>query len=85
MRTTLNLDDDVAAQLQERAARERRSLSRVANDLVRAGLRGEGTGHRIDPYRPPILDTGRPLIDVTDIAATLELLDETSPLDSRAR
>ena len=38
MRTTLNLDADVAAQLTAISGRRGTSLSRVANDLIRAGL-----------------------------------------------
>jgi hypothetical protein len=75
MRTTLNLDDDVAPQLAERARRELRSLSRVANDLLRAGLRAEHDRVALTPYDPPVFDTGRPLVDVTDVAAALEVLE----------
>ena len=39
MRTTLNIDDDLAVQVGELARREARSVSRVANDLIREGLR----------------------------------------------
>jgi len=75
MRTTLNLDDDVARQLAERARLEGRSLSRVANDAIRAGLRRERESARLTPYDPPVLDTGRPLVDVRDVAAALEVLE----------
>ena len=77
MRTTLNLDDDVSAALAAEAHRQGRSLSRVANDLIRVGIR---TARRekvmAPPYEPPVFDTGRPFIDVTDVAAALELLDD---------
>lgn len=75
MRTTLNLDDDVARQLAERARSEARSLSRVANDAIRAGLRAERSAARPQPYDPIVFDTGEPLVDVTDVAATLEVLE----------
>jgi hypothetical protein len=75
MRTTLNLDDDVAAQMGEMAARDGRSLSRVANSLIRAGLRAAREQRRPSPYQPPTFDTGAPLIDVTDVAEALESLD----------
>lgn len=76
MRTTLNLDDDLAAQLARHARHEGRSVSRVANDLIRAGLRARRAAARPGPYEPPVLDTGRPLLDVTDVAGALELLDD---------
>jgi hypothetical protein len=75
MRTTLNIDDDVSAQLVERARRESRSLSRVANDLLRAGLRADRQTTGLTPYEPPVLDTGRAFVDVTDVAAALEVLE----------
>ena len=77
MRTTLNLDDDVAAQLARLRREQDRSLSRVANDLIRSGLRaGEGGGVRLEPYVPPTFDTGSPLLDVADVGQALALLDE---------
>jgi plasmid stability protein len=75
MRTTLNLDEDVARQLAALARRHGRSLSRVANELLRAGLRAENDGRPVAPYAAPTFDTGRPLVDVTDVAAALEVLE----------
>ncbi len=75
MRTTLNLDADVATALAELSRAEHRSQSRVANDLFRAGLRSRQVPAPVEPYEPPTFDTGRPLVDVTDVAAALEVLD----------
>ena len=75
MRTTLNLDDDVAAAITSVARSRRRSLSRVANDLIRRGLSQVEARVELAPYEPPVFDTGAPLIDVTDVAAALEVLD----------
>ncbi|HVM10082.1 MAG TPA: ribbon-helix-helix protein, CopG family [Acidimicrobiales bacterium] len=76
MRTTLNLDDDVAERLTELARRRGTSVSRVANELVRAGLRATAARTRSQPYDPPVLRSGRALVDVTDIAAALERLED---------
>ena len=38
MRTTLTLDDDVAAQLEQLRAREDRPFRQLVNDVLRAGL-----------------------------------------------
>lgn len=76
MRTTLNLDPDVASRLAEEARRRGLSLSRVANELIRGGLRA-GSRPDLTSYQPPTFDTGRPLLDVTDVAAALELLSDT--------
>lgn len=76
MRTTLNLDDEVAAQLAAEASRRGTSQSRAANDLILAGLR-EGRRPTVrSPYEPPTFDTGRALVDVSDVAAALEVLDD---------
>jgi plasmid stability protein len=75
MRTTLNLDDDVAAQLAERARERGGSVSRAANELLRAGLRSERRSLPLEPYEPPAFDTGRVLLDVTDVAEALERLE----------
>jgi hypothetical protein len=78
MRTTLNLDDDVARGLTERARREARSLSRVANDAIRAGLRAEREAAPLPPYEPRVFDSGEPLIDVRDVAEALEALERAN-------
>jgi hypothetical protein len=75
MRTTLNLDDDVGTQVSALARSEGRSMSRVANDLIRAGLQAARLRPSLSPYVPPTFDTGKPLVDVTDVAAALEVLD----------
>ena len=77
-RTTLTLEDDVAAQLRDEARRQGRSLKAVANDALRAGLRktnAEGSA----AFRIRVRDMGlRPGIDLDDIQALLDQLDGTS-------
>ena len=75
MRTTLNLDDDVAAQLAAESRARGMSLSRTANEYLRAGLRYSREAASPSAYEPPVFDSGRPLLDVTDVAAALESLD----------
>ncbi|MHB8719206.1 MAG: hypothetical protein ACYDAC_10005 [Candidatus Dormibacteria bacterium] len=75
MRTTLNLDADVAQQLADLARASGRSVSRVANEVLRGGLLAHRQPVALTPYDPPDLDTGRPLLDATDIGETLERLD----------
>ncbi|MGQ0679860.1 MAG: CopG family transcriptional regulator [Actinomycetota bacterium] len=75
MRTTLNLDADIAASLSEKARLEGTSRSRAANELIRAGLRHVDAPEAAGSYQPPTFDTGRPLVDMTDIACVLEILD----------
>ena len=75
MRTTLNLDDDVAGQVSALSRRRGTSMSRVANDLIRAGLRASRERQAPAPYVAPTFDTGEPLVDVTDVATALEVID----------
>jgi hypothetical protein len=75
MRTTLNLDDDVAARLAAESRKRGDSLSRTANELLRAGMRASHAADRGSNYEPPTFDSGRPRLDVTDVAAALESLD----------
>jgi hypothetical protein len=76
VRTTLNLDDDVARQLTELSRARGRSLSRTANELMREGLRAQRSTTRPSTYDPPVFDSGAARIDVTDVAQALERLEE---------
>ena len=76
MRTTLNLDDDVARRLAELARRSGRSMSRVSNEVLRTGLRTLQQPAPMMPYQPPEFDTGKPLLDVTDVEQAMEQLDQ---------
>lgn len=81
MRTTINLDDDVASEV-ERLRRERGlGLSEAVNELARAGL-----GARRAPYvyRQKTYDMGA-RVDLTNIAEVLELLDEADRSESPHR
>lgn len=71
MRTTVNLDDDIASEV-EKLRRERGlGLSEAVNELARAGLRREQV--RYD-YRHPVRDMGA-LVDIANIGDVLDLLD----------
>jgi hypothetical protein len=78
MRTTLTFDDDVAIAI-ERLRRERNhSLKQEVNRLIRLGLlhdgedkpAGSGERFRVKPF-----DTGRLLIDVSDVTHALEVAE----------
>jgi len=72
MRTTINLEADVAAAV-EKLRRERGlGLSEAVNELARSGM----TRARVDyVYEHPSYDMGMK-IDVANIAEVLELLDD---------
>ena len=73
MRTTINLDDDVASEV-TRLRRERGvGLSEAVNELARAGLAATRTDY---VYHHPTRDMGA-LVDLTNVGDVLELLDES--------
>ena len=57
MRTTVTLDDDVAAQLRDVARERGLSFKEALNAALRAGLSSSGTP-RTDRYRVPARDLG---------------------------
>ena len=72
MRTTFTLDDDVAAEVERLRREEGIGISEAVNRLIRAGLarppRRRAYRHRTTPLGLKV--------DVTDVAAVLEILDE---------
>jgi hypothetical protein len=71
MRTTLSLDDDVAAAVQRLRAERNIGLSDAVNELIRAGLVAPA---RQMPFRQRTADLGL-RIDVSNVADALEHLD----------
>lgn len=77
MRTTLTLDDDVAAAIEHRRRELKHTLKEKVNDLIRAGLA------HIDEERPPAppfrvkpLNIGKPLVDnFDDVSAVLAMAE----------
>jgi len=72
MRTTLTIDDDVAAQL-DRLQRERRqSLKDIVNDALRRGLREmQVRPKRRKPPRTTTYDMGAFLINIDNVAEAI--------------
>lgn len=73
MRTTIEFDPDVAAELSRRRGGERGTLREDVNRLVRLGLareREQGVTTRTS-FRTPTFDSGRPLIPVDDVEAAI--------------
>jgi hypothetical protein len=72
MRTTVNLEPDVAAAAERLRAERNIGLSEAVNELVRAGLRSK-------PPAKPFRQVSKPMglmADVSNVAEVLELLDE---------
>ncbi|MEN8165205.1 MAG: ribbon-helix-helix protein, CopG family [Acidobacteriota bacterium] len=66
MRTTLTLDDDLAAALKEMAFTRQESLKQVVNEAIRAGLRANAAPPEAKSYRlqPAALGRVAPGIDL---------------------
>jgi hypothetical protein len=73
MRTTVKLDDDVAAAVEKVRHEEGIGLSAAVNRLARAGMVKPA---RRAPYRHRTSQLGLQ-VDVSNIGTILELLDET--------
>lgn len=71
VRTTVNLDEDVAAAIAELRAQRGLGLSEAVNELVRAGLT---VPVQRTPFRQRTARLGT-TIDVTNVAEAIELLE----------
>ena len=76
MRTTVTLDDDIAAKLQDRMSRSGTTFKETLNTCLRRGLEQPGDEELTSPFtiepRPMGLRTG---IDLDDVGGVLDLLD----------
>lgn len=72
MRTTVTLDDDVAALIESERARTGESFRAAVNRLLRRGART--TKPSVPPPLPEL--PGRPLLDLSDVSALLAVLDD---------
>lgn len=72
MRTTIRLDDDVAAAAEQLRRERHVGLSEAVNTLARAGLRTQHPGRRAFRQRTSRLGLR---VDVSNVAEALDLLD----------
>jgi hypothetical protein len=72
VRTTIRLDDDVAAAAQRLSREEHIGLGEAVNRLARAGLRSGRSRPR--PFQQRTAELGL-RVDVSNVADALELLD----------
>ena len=77
MRTTLTLDDDVAALIRRVQTDRKVSLKKVVNEALREGLqRMTAPAQPERPYRTPSFDAGRCLIgSIDNVAEVLALIE----------
>jgi len=76
MRTTLTLDKDVAARLEQTAKKRRLPFKTVVNDALRAGLAAIDTPNVSPAFQTQGFDLGPSLVgsldDVTGVLARIE-------------
>lgn len=72
MRTTLTLDDDVVALIEDERRRTGESFRATVNRLLRRGSQRRS----VAPPPPLPIHQGRPQIDIRDVSAVLAALDD---------
>jgi len=77
MRTTITLDDDIAARLQAESRKTGRPFKVVVNDYLRTGLAQRRAVKAIERFRvePISMGTPRPGSSYDDIGALLEEIE----------
>jgi hypothetical protein len=73
VRTTVTLDDDVAAIIEGEQRRTGESFRTTVNKLVRRGAATDSPGSAA-PRLPEL--PGRPILDISDVSAVLAALDD---------
>lgn len=82
MRTTLTLDDDVAAKLRAEARRSGEPFKQVVNRVIRIGLHSRQKAKSIPPYKVKARPLGlRPGFSYDNIS---ELLDQLDQIDGKS-
>lgn len=81
MRTTLNIADDILRDMKARAHETGVSLTRVANDVLRAGLdRRAGSSRPRRRYREEVADLGEPRVNLDRALALVAQLEDEETL-----
>lgn len=73
MKTTLNIDDTVMAQLKREAARQKRTMSELVETALRGLFRSQKKSHDVPPL--PTFRSGGTLVDVTDRDALYQAME----------
>jgi len=81
MRTTLTIADDILREMKARAHETGVSLTRVANDVLRAGLdRRPGASRPRRRYREEVADLGEPRVNLDRALALAAQLEDEETL-----
>jgi Ribbon-helix-helix protein, copG family len=74
MKTTLNIDDTVMAELRREAARQGRTMSELVETALRLLLRAQRKQASLPPL--PTFDSGGMLVDIADRDALYDAMDD---------
>ena len=74
MKTTLNIDDTVMAELKREAARQGRTMSEMVETALRLLLRSQRKRGTLPPL--PTFHGGRELVDIADRDALYRAMEE---------
>jgi hypothetical protein len=79
MRTTLTLDDDVAAKLKAEARRAGLPFREIVNETLRRGLANRGITAKRQTFRIAARDLGnlRPGLSLDDVAGLIEQVEDS--------
>ena len=73
MKTTLNIDDTVMAQLKREAARERRTMSELVETALRMLFRSSKKSGHVPPL--PTFSSGGTLVDIASRDALYQVME----------
>jgi Arc/MetJ family transcription regulator len=73
MKTTLNIDDNVMAELKREAARQGRTMSEMVESALRLLLRSQPKREQIAPL--PTFSSGGALVDIADRDALYQAME----------
>lgn len=87
MRTTIAIDDDLLEKLRQEAAKHRKPLRKIVNEMLRRGLSGQlARSSSREPYRVEAFDSAfRPGVDPLHLNQALDDLEIRRATDPPAR
>lgn len=75
MKTTLNIDDSVMAQLKREAARQGRTMSELVETALRLLFRSRRDRDRAELDKLPTFNSGGTLVDIADREALYDAME----------
>ena len=80
MRSTVRIEDDLMLELKKRARRDKASLTRTLNRVLRAGLLAPARLAPGQPYREETVAMGSPRIDLDRALALASAMEDEETL-----